>query len=147
MAYAAKIGSWSVAAVPVGWEIVPDIGLRRAGEDVFPSNVVLMEEELKEGVTLQSYIENQVQIMQRLLSEPKIEGPSLVSVPGSGEARSLRVSYKSAEGRSVVQTQIYAGTQDLVGIVTFTTVEADLSQVGDAFKAVAKGLRFAEGQE
>ena len=145
MATATKFGNWSLSVIPPGWEVVPEFGLRRAEKDAFPSNLVLTEEKMPDGMTLLSYVKNQVQIMERLLPQPTIVGPDRIPLPGAEGAQSLRVSYKSNEQRSVVQTQIYASARDLVGIATFTTVEEEAGQVAETFKAVGKALRFTEG--
>ncbi len=139
-----KIGSWSVRTIPAGWEVVPNYGLRSAAENAFPSTVVLTEENLPEGMTLQGYVANSVEIIRRLLPEPQIKGPDPFTFPKAEAAQQLAVAYKSKDDRSVVQRQIYAGVAGLVGIVTFTTVEEEMSNVSGAFRAIGSGLRFGE---
>jgi hypothetical protein len=140
-----KVGSWSVRTIPPGWEVVPGYGLRSASENTFPSTVVLTEEKLPEGMTLPGYVANSIEIMRRLLPEPKIKGPDPFSFPEAEEAQQLAVAYKSKDDRSVVQRQIYAGAAGVVGIVTFTTVEEEMSNVSGAFRAIGSGLRFGPG--
>jgi len=142
-----KIGSWLVGAIPAEWEILPDHGVRRAGQRVFPSTVVVTEEKLPEGMDLQKYIANQIVVMQHVLPEPNIQGPDRFTFPEVDEAQRLAVKYKSKDGRSVVQMQIYTGSAGLVGIVTFTTVEEELSGVSGAFRTIGSGLRFGKGKD
>lgn len=137
-----QIGGWSVGAIPAEWEVVPNYGLRRTGEQAFPSTVVLTEEKLPEGMNLPGYIKNQIEIIKRLLPDPEINGPDRFSFPEVDEAQKLAVAYKSQDGRSVVQTQIYAGAAGTVGIVTFTTIEPEVSKVAGAFRAIGSALRF-----
>ena len=142
MAEVIKFGSWSLDTVPGGWEPLPE-GLRRAGQNVFPSNVVLMEEPLPAGMTLQRYVENQIQVMQHVLPDPKVKGPESVALFASDQCQTLRVSYQSSDGQPVVQAQIYTTSGQHVGIVTFTTVQPQQAEVEKDFKSIAKGLRFA----
>jgi hypothetical protein len=139
-----KIGSWSVRTIPAGWDVVPNYGLRSAAENTFPSTVVLTEEKLPEGMTLPGYVANSIEIIRRLLPEPKIKGPDPFSFPEAEEAQQLAVAYESKDDRSVVQRQIYAGAAGVVGIVTFTTIEEEMSNVSGAFRAIGSGLRFGE---
>ena len=141
MSEGAKFGSWSLGTIPPGWEILPE-GLRRSGENVFPSNVVLMEEALPAGMTLKGYVENQIQAMQHVLSDPEIKGPEPVPLFESDQSQTVRALYQSSDGQPVVQAQIYTSAGDQVGIVTFTTVQQDQSQVEKDFKSIAKALRF-----
>jgi|SRR5262249_41717635 len=141
MAPVAQIGSWQLGAVPADWELLPE-GLRRTGENVFPSNVVVSEEPLPEGMTLKRYVENQVEVMQQVLTEPKIQGPETTMIFGSEPSYTLRVSYESSERHRVVQAQIYTAIEDQVGIVTFTTLQQQQAEVEKDFKAIAKALRF-----
>ena len=137
-----KIGSWSVRTIPAGWEVVPNYGLRSVAENTFPSTVVVTEEKLPEEMTLQAYVANSVEIIRRLLPEPKIKGPDRFSFPEVEEAQQLAVAYRSKDDRAVVQRQIYAGAAGVVGIVTFTTVEEEMANVSGAFRAIGSGLRF-----
>jgi len=132
-----------MAAVPNEWEVVPNCGVRRTGENVFPSTVVVTEEVLPEGMTLQRYVTNSIGIMRRLLTEPNIKGPDAFAFPDVEQAQRLDVAYKSNDERSVVQRQIYTLAAGQVGIVTFTTVAEEASSVLGAFRMIGGGLRFA----
>jgi hypothetical protein len=133
-----------MAAVPNEWEVVPNCGVRRTGENVFPSTVVVTEEELPEGMTLERYVANSIEIIRRLLPEPNIKGPDAFAFPEVEQAQRLEVAYKSSDERSVVQRQIYTLAAGQVGIVTFTTVVEDASNVSGAFRMIGGGLRFAK---
>ena len=139
-----KIGSWSLRTIPEGWEVVPNYGLRSAAENTFPSTVVLTEERLQEGMTLQGYVANSIEIMRRLLPEPIIKGPDSFTFPEVEAAQSLEIAYRSKDERSVVQRQIYTLSAGIVGIVTFTTVAEESSKVSGAFRTIGGGLRFAK---
>jgi hypothetical protein len=141
---AIQIGSWSIAAVPAEWEVVPDCGLRRTGANVFPSTVIVTEEVLPGGMTLERYVTNSIEIMRRLLPEPSIKGPDGFSFPDVDQAQRLEIAYQSKDERSVVQRQIYALAAGQVGIVTFTTVAEDVSNVSGAFRTIGGSLRFGQ---
>ncbi len=132
-----------MAAVPNEWEVVPNCGVRRSGENVFPSTVVVTEEVLPEGMTFERYVTNSIEIMRRLLPEPNIQGPDGFTFPEVEAAQSLEIAYKSMDERSVVQRQIYTLAAGQVGIVTFTTVAEESSNVSGAFRMIGGGLRFA----
>jgi hypothetical protein len=133
-----------MTAVPAEWEVVPNCGLRRTGENIFPSTVVVTEEVLPDGMTLERYVANSIEIMQRLLPEPNIKGPDAFAFPEVEAAQRLEIAYKSSDDRSVIQRQIYTLAAGIVGIVTFTTVAEESSNVSGAFRMIGGGLRFAK---
>jgi len=139
-----QIGSWQIESVPEGWEILPGQGLRRALPNVFPSTVVMLEEPLPPGLSLDGYVANQVQVIRALLPQSQIKGPSPTALPQIESAQKLGVFYQSRDGRAVVQTQLYTtSSSGQVGIVTFTTLEEEFAQVGSAFQAIGNGLKFS----
>lgn len=147
MASPLQIGSWQIGTIPEGWEILPGHGLRRAAPNVFPSTVVMVEEPLPEGLTLETYVANQVQVIRALLPHSNIKGPSPTALPQIESAQKLGVFYQSQDGRAVVQTQLYTASSGQVGVVTFTTLEDEFAQIGGAFQAIGSGLKFQKAPE
>jgi hypothetical protein len=142
MSQSMQIGSWSLLAIPPGWEVLHGYGIRRIGQNVFPSVLMMVEEKLPEGSTLPGYVANQIEAIKGLLREPKFKGPVPVAMPEASEAQRLGVSYNLDDGRAVVQIQIYATAADIVGNATFTTLEEELPTISNTLQALIKNLRF-----
>ena len=148
MSAALTVGSWQVQAIPAEWEILPGHGLRRTGDHVFPSTIVFSEENMPAGLTLPTYIKNQIEGMKVLFRNLRIKGPVPIAMPEANEAQRVGVSYKSADGHEVIHVQIYATAADLVGIVTLTTVTEEASKISAMFQDILANLRFrAPGQK
>ncbi len=145
MSAALVVGSWSLESIPPGWEIMPGYGLRRAEPGAFPSVLLMVQEPLPNGLTLAAYVEKQLVAADVLLKHPTVRGPAPVTMPYSTEALRVGFSYRSANGRAVVQMQIYATDGIEVGNVTFTTLEEDLPALGATFAEMIGGLRFQPG--
>jgi hypothetical protein len=137
-----RIGGWSLSVVPSGWELLEQQGVRRAGKDVFPSNVVATEEELPQDKTLQQYIDSQVFLMDKIIPEVKHGAPARATIRGAAEAFALEVRFPSADGRPVVQRQVYARAGRSVGILTFTTLEKELPAIRHDFDSILDGVAF-----
>jgi pSer/pThr/pTyr-binding forkhead associated (FHA) protein len=137
-----SIGSWSFGVVPSGWETIEQYGIRRAGKDIFRSNAVVSEEPLPTGKTLQEYVDSQAQILQSLVPELKAEAPTPASVSGAEEALDVQIHHTTEEGQMVLQRQLYAKAKQLVGVLTFTTLQSELPAVQTAFENILSGAAF-----
>jgi pSer/pThr/pTyr-binding forkhead associated (FHA) protein len=137
-----SIGSWSFGVVPSGWETIEQHGIRRAGKDIFPSNAVVSEEPLPTGKTLQEYVDSQAQILQSLNPELKAEAPTPASVSGAEEVLGVQIRHTTEDGRLVLQRQLYARAKQLVGVLTFTTLQSELPAVQTAFENILSGAAF-----
>ena len=137
-----SIGSWSFTAVPSGWETIEQHGIRRTGKDIFPSNAVVSEDPLPAGKTLQEYIDSQIKILQSLIPEMKAEPASAATVAGAEEALDMHIRHTAKDGQQVVQRQLYARAKQLVGVLTFTTIEKDFASVESAFERILSAASF-----
>jgi len=142
MSSALVVGSWQLQSIPPGWDVLPGFGIRRAADGSFPSMLLMAEEPLPSQTTLDRYIANQVGAAKVLFKQPKIKGPDPASIPEAIEAQRLGISYRSADGRNVVQLQFYATDGILVGNVTFTTIEEELPNLSDTLRNILGNLRF-----
>jgi len=137
-----QIRGWTLGSVPSGWELVEQQGIRRAGKDVFPSNVVATEEQLPQDKTLQQYIDSQVFLMDQVIPEVKHGDAMQAAIGGAAEAFALEVRFPSDDGRRVVQRQVYARADRSVGILTFTTLEKELPTIRHDFDSILGGVAF-----
>jgi len=135
-------GHWDVSFLPAGWEFVPNWGLRRNEGDVFTSNVSLVEEQLLEGQDLQTYVECQMMILRRHVSDARVNGPEASIFPGADEALKTVIHYKALDGLPIVQHQIYARRRRSVGVLTCTTIEDQIRFVQPAFDSICKATHF-----
>ena len=142
-ANAARIGRWTVPAVPFGWQWVEGFGIQHSGENVTPSNVHLREDELLAGDQLALYIQAQVTIMRRTFKDPVIAGPAPSNFPGAQDSAMLMVRHQPLNQMSVIQVQYYMRHESWIGIVTLTTLETELLKVRPDFEQFLKLLRIA----
>jgi len=142
LAAALSIGSWSFAAVPDGWEVREGYGMQRAVKDSFPSNVVASDEMLPGGMSLQQFVEAQVKMLRQYWREPQIEPSLPPQIRGAEETVALDARHKTKDGQEIFYRRIYTRRGRVVGVLTFTTVEADLPQIKPAFEAIISGLAF-----
>jgi len=136
------IGSWAFSLIPSGWEATEGFGIQQKRTDGFPSNVVVTEEQLFEGSTLQQFVEAQVTMLRQYLRQPSIEAALPPAVPGAEESVALDVKYSTKEGEVVMYKRIYARSGAGVGVLTLTTLEKDLQAVLPAFRELVEGAGF-----
>jgi len=136
------IGSWSFGRIPEGWEAAEGFGIQQKKVDGFPSNVVVTEEQLFEGTTLQQFVEAQVTLLRQYLRQPSIEAALPPGVPGAEESVALDVKYNTKEGEVVMYKRIYTRSGVAVGVLTLTTLEKDLQAVLPAFRELVEETGF-----
>jgi hypothetical protein len=139
------IGSWSLPLIPPGWEFIPQVGARFTESQLFPSNVTAVEEPMAEEQDLASYAKNQVLLIQRFFPEAQVVGPQPAAFPESEEAQELMVSFNADDGRRVIQAQFYVRVGNMVGVLTFTTIQEEIANMKTAFEQIRKSARFRPG--
>lgn len=143
-AHAARIGRWIIPAVPFGWKWIEGFGVQRSGENTTPSNIYLQEDELLAGDQLILYIQAQITIMKRTFKDPVIAGPAPSRFPGAQDCAMLMLKHQPMNQMSVIQVQHYMRNDSWIGIVTLTTLEAELLKVRPDFEHFLKLLRIAQ---
>ena len=137
---AVQFGSWSLGALPAGWELVGGHGIRNANEGAFPSTVILGEDALRAGTTLDEYVKAQQVVISAYLPEARhteirqeksadadeavwleIELPGPVA-PATPATPATAATPATPAGDAGVMRQLYARFGAQVGIVTFTTL-------------------------
>jgi len=136
------IGSWSFGRIPDGWEAQEGFGIQQKNPNGFPSSVVVTEEQLFEGSTLQQFVEAQVTMMRQYLRQPSIEAALPPGVPGAEESVAVDVKYNTKEGEVVIYKRIYTRAGVAVGVLTLTTLEKDLHSVLPAFRELVEETGF-----
>ncbi len=136
------IGSWSFGRIPEGWEPSEGFGIQQKAANGFPSSVVVTEEQLFEGTTLQQFVEAQVTMMRQYLRQPSIEAALPPGVPGAEESVAIDVKYSTKEGEVVIYKRIYTRAGIAVGVLTLTTLEKDLQSVLPAFRELVEEAGF-----
>jgi len=134
------VGSWYISDVPPDWEVMAGYGIRRTAG--FPSVFLFAQEPMPPEMTLEKYISKQMDAARVLFREPKIRDAAVIAIQGATEARQLGLSWPTADGRQVVQIQMYATDGSVVGNATFTTVEQELPHVSEALHTMMAQLRF-----
>jgi len=92
---------------------------------------------------LAEYIEKQKKLIGNYLKEAKFAGPQATGFAGTDEAQLLFVRHSANSTGSMLHAQTYARLGNWVGIVTLTTLEAELKAVRPDYEAFLKGLRIS----
>ena len=136
------VGSWAFGRIPDGWEATEGFGIQQKRTDGFPANVVLTEEQLFEGTSLQQFVEAQVTMLRQYLREPRIEAAMPPGIPGAEESVAVDVRYNTKEGDTVMYKRIYTRSGPAVGVLTLTVLEKDLEMVRPAFRELIEETGF-----
>jgi predicted component of type VI protein secretion system len=138
-----KIGNWTFSTLPDQWTAQGEYGIQRDAANTFPSSAVATEEPLGNGISLQEYVEAQLAMLRQYLREPQIDAAIPPKIFGAEETVAVEVHYKTKDGQAVFYRRVYARVGRTVGVLTFTTIQNELSQVGPAFDAITSGAGFA----
>jgi len=138
-----SIGGWSFHKIPSGWQIQEGLGIQQDVKDTFPSNIGAMEEPLGLGITLQQYVEAQTKMFREYLREPKIDAALPPNIPGSTENQALEVRYSTKDGPSIYLHRVYVRSGSVIGVLTLTTLEKDLSAVRPTYDSILATISFS----
>lgn len=136
-----KIGSWSFANLPQGWQAQGEFGIQRAEKDAFPSSIIATEE-LLGLASLQSYVEAQVAMLRQYLREPKIEASLPPAIAGSEETVALDIRYGTKDAQVIVLQRVFARRAKHIGVLTLTTLEKDIDEIRPAIDAILANVSF-----
>ena len=106
------------------------------------ASVGLGQDILSPDDNLAEYIEKQKKLIESHLSEAKFAGPQATAFTGSDEAQLLFVRHNVPSVGSMLHAQTYVRLGRWVGIITLTTLEAQLKAVRPDYEAFIKGLRI-----
>jgi pSer/pThr/pTyr-binding forkhead associated (FHA) protein len=137
------IGGWTFSALPAQWAAQGEFGIQRDVPDAFPSSAVATEEPLGNGISLHDYVESQLAMLRQYLREPQIDAALPPAIRGAEETVAVDVLYKTKEGQGIFYRRVYARVGRTVGVLTLTTVQAELAQVRPAFEAIVSGAGYA----
>jgi hypothetical protein len=139
--FAFSVMGWSFPAAPAEWQVQEGFGLQQSGHEEFPSSVAATEE-LLGGITLQQFVESQISMLRGYLRDPKIEPTMPPRVGGADESMAVDVRHSTKDGRELVYRRIYARSGASVGVLTVTTLAADLPQVLQSLQPLLDGAAF-----
>jgi len=137
------VGSWAFHKIPNGWQIQEGLGIQQDVKDAFSSNIGAMEERLGPGITLPQYVEAQTKMFREYLREPKIDASLPPTIPGSAETVALEVRYSTKDGQSIYYHRVYARNGSVIGVLTLTTMEKDLSSIRPIYDSVLTSISFS----
>jgi pSer/pThr/pTyr-binding forkhead associated (FHA) protein len=138
---ALTIGGWSFASWPEGWEAQGEYGIQRSVQNSFPSSAVASEEPLN-NIGLRDYVEAQLSMLRQYLREPQIEAALPPHIGGADETIAIEVRYKTKDGQAVFYHRVYARAGRVAGVLTFTTLEAELAKIRGEFDVILRGASF-----
>jgi hypothetical protein len=131
--------------MPGGWLYVAGFGIRQmtAAAGTVAASVGVGQDSLASEDGLAEYIEKQKKLIGNYLKEAKFAGPQAIAFGGADEAQLLFVRHSANSAGSMLHAQTYARLGNWVGIVTLTTLEAQLRAVRPDYEAFLKGLRIS----
>ena len=134
--------------MPGGWLYAADFGIRKMSVEAgqVGASVGLGQDTLSSEDGLAEYIEKQKELIESHLSEAKFAGPQATAFAGADEAQLLFVRHNVPSAGSMLHAQTYVRLGRWLGIVTLTTMEAQLRAVRPDYEAFVKGLRIGPQQ-
>lgn len=106
------------------------------------ASVGLGQDSLSSEGGLAEYIEKQKALIGNHLREAKFAGPQVTSLSGADESQLLFVRHNVESVGSMLHAQTYARSGLWTGIITLTTLEAEVKAVRPDYDAFVKGLRI-----
>jgi hypothetical protein len=135
-----RVAGWSFRAVPAKWQLQEGLGLQ-SEEGEFPSSVAVTQESLG-AITLQQFVEFQINMLKGYLREAKIEPVLPPPVGGAEETMAVDVRHRTKDGRELVYRRIYARSGGAVGVLTITALASELEQVLQRLRPVLDDAEF-----
>ena len=131
--------------MPRGWIYVANFGIRQMTMDAgtIAASVGLGQDTLGAESKVAEYIEKQRKLIESHLKDAKFAGPQAVAFPGAEEGHLLFVRHNMDAVGNMLHAQTYVRLGDWLGIVTLTTLEAQLSAVRPDYDAFVKGLHIS----
>ncbi len=130
--------------MPSGWIYVAEFGIRQmpmaAGTIV--ASVGVGQDTLSAERDVAEYIEKQKKLIGSHLKEAKFAGPQATAFAEADEAQLFFVRHNAAAAGNMLHAQTYVRQGHWLGIVTLTTLEAQLRAVRADYEAFVKGLRI-----
>jgi hypothetical protein len=130
--------------MPRGWIYVANFGIRQMTMDAraVVASVGLGQDTLSAESKVVEYIEKQKKLIESSLKDAKFAGPQAIVFPGAEEGQLLFVRHTMDAVGNMLHAQTYVRLGDWLGIVTLTTLEAQVSAVRPDYDAFVKGLRI-----
>jgi hypothetical protein len=137
------IGRWSVTSLPAGWIYIAGFGIKQmtATPGTVAASVGVGQDKLENESGMAEYLDKQLKLIEGRLTEVKCAGPQAIAFAGADEAQLLFVRHTMASG-SMLHAQTYVRVGRWLGIVTLTTLEAQLRAVRPDYDAFVRGLRI-----
>ena len=123
---------------------VTDFGIRQmtSDPDTISANISLGQDALESVDGLAAYMELQAKLIQGKLTGVKLAGPQPTEFQGADEACRLMVRHSREGAPQMIHVQTYVRVGHWVGIITFTTPEAQLKASRGDYEGFVKGLRI-----
>jgi hypothetical protein len=87
-------------------------------------------------------VESQISMLRGYLRDPKIEPTMPPRVAGADESMAVDVRHSTKDGRELIYRRIYARSGASVGVLTVTTLAADLPQILLSLQPLLEGAAF-----
>jgi hypothetical protein len=123
---------------------IPQMGVRQIVTDArqIAANVSLGEDILQHPGALADYIAAQARLIEGHFTGAKLAGPQPTPFAGCDEAMLFMVRHTPDGAPGMLHVQSYVRVGLWLGIITLTTVEAELRNVRPDYEFFVKGLRI-----
>jgi len=139
-----SVGRWGITALPEGWMLVPNFGIRQIGDktQVVISNIALSQDPLPNDKTLPEYVDKQREMILAKYPAAQFAGPQSVPFQGAEEAYMLLIRQPTKQDVEMVHVQHYVRAADWIGIVTLTAPEQSLRALRPDHEMFLNGLHI-----
>lgn len=114
-----RILNWRFQAIPEGWEVVGDQGLRFVRDGAYVTTIIVSEEPLPDKHDLEKYIDIQCTVLAKQLPKTVIKKEP-AKVPQAEASAGLALTTPLGDGRTGLQKQVYAEVKGQAGVLTAT---------------------------
>lgn len=131
---------WSFPVLPAKWQLQEGLGLQSEGGE-FPSSVAAAQESLG-GITLQQFVEFQINMLKGYLRGAKVEPVVPPRIAGAEETMVVDVRHSTKDGKELVYRRIYARCGGAVGVLTVTALASEMARVLESLAQALNGVEF-----
>jgi len=137
-----SVGRWIVTAMPHGWIYAANFGMRQMTMDsaAIAASVGLGQDTLGSDCSLVEYVEKQKKLVGCHFKDAKFAGPQAIAFAGAEEAQLLFVRHDVDTVGTMLHAQTFARSGNWLGIITLTSLEAQVRLIRPDYDAFVKGL-------
>lgn len=139
-----RVGGWGFETFPDGWQPTEGFGFRYPVSEPFRPSISAVEEKLPKDQTLPVYIQVQIDLAKKHIANVELKEPVETKIKGSDEAKALSLTALVEGKGQVMQHQIYALHNGVVGVLTASALDTQAQLLRDALGQMIPGLSYTQ---